>query len=373
MSEKIKKPFKERKWWKILAIILAVILLFFAVCWVLPKPQAMAANPFRIDASDTKRPMLIAHGGGNKEFPDNTLEAFYNAYSIDKNCMMETDVSITKDGVVILSHDITLSRKTNLNKAIYEVTYAELMATEVDFNYANATKDDYWADGVNETNLTKYKTGGDDAPEGFVSREVVPTDVTYPDGVTARHSTKFLATTLEQLIKAFPNNTINVEIKQSGEAGFECLDAVIELMSDLDAEYNTFNRLVVASFHKEIFDKTKEYQKTTYPKLMNSPETKGVIKFFILQALGLTVFHNEKIAVFQVPMKQMGIKVATKGFVRKAHKQNIAVHYWTINSADDMRTLCDIKADGIMTDYPTLLKTVYDDIYGAKLSPDIVN
>jgi glycerophosphoryl diester phosphodiesterase len=63
-------------------------------------------------------PILIAHGGGNKEFPDNTLEAFYNAYGVDERVMMETDVSITKDGVLILSHDITLDSKTNVTGAI---------------------------------------------------------------------------------------------------------------------------------------------------------------------------------------------------------------------------------------------------------------
>ena len=78
-------------------------------------------------------PILIAHGGGNREFPDNTLEAFYNAYSVDKNVMMETDVSITKDGVVILSHDVTIDRKTNKTGAIADWNYTDLIAERVDF------------------------------------------------------------------------------------------------------------------------------------------------------------------------------------------------------------------------------------------------
>jgi glycerophosphoryl diester phosphodiesterase len=58
-------------------------------------------NPLRVNRGDT--PLLIAHGGGNQEFPDNTLEAYYHAYSIDPRVMLETDVNITKDGVIILS------------------------------------------------------------------------------------------------------------------------------------------------------------------------------------------------------------------------------------------------------------------------------
>ena len=38
-----------------------------------------------------------------------------------------------------------------------------------------------------------------------------------PAGVTPRDNDVFLATTLEDLMLAFPKNKINVEIKQSGE------------------------------------------------------------------------------------------------------------------------------------------------------------
>ena len=61
-----------------------------------------ASSNYRGDNTMKKRPesftILISRGGGNKEFPNNTLEAFINAYIVDKNVMMETDVSITKDG-----------------------------------------------------------------------------------------------------------------------------------------------------------------------------------------------------------------------------------------------------------------------------------
>ena len=42
------------------------------------------------------------------------------------------------------------------------------------------------------------------------------------------------------------------------------------------------------------------------------------------------------------------------------HSHNLAVHYWTINDPEEMRYLIGIGADGIMTDYPHLLKEVYD-------------
>ena len=60
-------------------------------------------------------------------------------------------------------------------------------------------------------------------------------------------------------------------------------------------------------------------------------------------------------------MEQLGINLATKALVDKAHAHNLAVHYWTINDIEDMRYLISIGADGIMTDYPHLLQQVYNE------------
>ena len=82
------------------AVVLGSIVLLWLILFLLPRQQNFESeNPMRRDGA---LPILIAHGGGNGEFPDNTLEAFYNAYSVDPRVMMETDVSITKDGIVIL-------------------------------------------------------------------------------------------------------------------------------------------------------------------------------------------------------------------------------------------------------------------------------
>lgn len=334
--------------------ILLIVLIIWIVLIVLPRPKSYkGVNPLAIKQNE--KPFLIAHGGGNKEFPDNTLEAFYNAYHIDNNVMMETDVSITKDGVVLLSHDTTLDRKTNLlNALISEVNYNDLITEEVDFGYHNDVEPN--SNGFNVSGkFIKYKT--------YENKNVTPLDVTYPIGVSPRHNEKFLATTLEELIKAFPNNKINVEIKQEGEIGRTALKAVIKLMDDLDGEFNTYERIVLASFHKEIFSELETLHKKDN-RLMYSPGTQGVVKYYILQFLGLDIFYNDKISVLQIPMSQSGIHLDTKRLVKNAHKHNIAVHYWTIDNEEDMKKLIEIGADGIMTNVPSKLKEVYDEVFG---------
>lgn len=333
-----------------LMIIMSILIVWFAI-FIFPRPYNFREdNPLRVYE---EKPMLIAHGGGNHEFPDNTLEAFYNAYSVDSNVMMETDVSITKDGVIILSHDTTLDRKTNLTYAeISEIYYTDLVNNEIDFSYHNTVEPR--SNGFNVSGeFVRYKN--------YLGEEVTPLDVTYPEGILPRHASKFLVTTLEELIRAFPNNYINVEIKQSGEVGLLALRETIALLDRLDEEFQTYDRIILASFHRTIYQELQQLRATSHQRLMFSPEAKSVTRFFILFLLGLDTFYNDEVAVFQLPMRQAGLNLATRRLVRTAHRHNIAVNYWTINDPDDMRELIRIGADGIMTDRPNLLKSILEE------------
>ncbi|MBQ9121312.1 MAG: glycerophosphodiester phosphodiesterase [Clostridia bacterium] len=337
MKEKTKKRLKTT------AIVFAILFCVYFIIALWPRPDNYAPeNPMM---KDGEMPILIAHGGGNKEFPDNTLEAFYNAYSVDSRVMMETDVSITKDGVVILSHDTTLDRKTNVTGAIADWNYSDLIAQKVDFGYTNPTKG-----GV--LNGERKHFTDDNGVEKY------PTDVEYPDGVEPRDETVFLATTLEELLVAFPDNRINVEIKQSGELGIRAFEEVVRLLE----KYDAFDRVVLASFHNEIYDTFKAWQAEgkVPDTFMYSPGTAGAATFYALQLLGLDLFFGDKMCVFQLPMEEYGINLATKTMIKSAHKHNLAVHYWTIDDPEDMRYLISIGADGIMTNYPHRLKEVCD-------------
>ncbi len=339
------KP-KTKKRLKITAAILAVVVAVYAVIALMPRRDNFPLeNPFIAEEGDM--PMLIAHGGGHKEFPDNTLEAFYNAYSVDKNAMMETDCSITKDGVVILSHDTTLDRKTNVTGNIADWNYSDLMAQKVDFGYTNPTNDDDILIGDRE----HFKT--DDGVEKY------PTDVEYPEGIEPRDEKVFLATTFEELLIAFPENYINIEIKQSGELGKKALKEVLRLIE----KYDAFDRVVVASFHNEIYDEFMRLieEKEVPETFMCSPGTMGAVSFVALQLFGLDALFTDGMCVFQIPMEEYGFNLAKASLVNNAHKHNLAVQYWTIDDPEDMRYLIEIGADGIMTNYPHLLKEVYEE------------
>ncbi len=333
---------KKQKGWMIAGIVVAVIFVAWLIIALVPPAASTEGDNVFMTYGDT---MLIAHGGGNQEFPDNTMEAYYNAYSISSDVMIEADVSITADGVVIMSHDTTLNRRTNATGNIIDWTYTDLLEQKVDFGYY-----DSWANcdlGL-ETKYTNY-----------AGEQVTPLDVSYPDGVEARDDEVFLVTTFEDVLVAFPDTLINIEIKQDGDTGLSALAEALRLVELYDA----FDRVMLASFHSEIFDELCDQYDSYQDEgitLMFSPEYGSAGTLVALNILGMDSLYSTPITALQIPTSLSILNFDYANFVEMAHEHNIAVQYWTINDEETMRTLIEIGADGIMTDRPTLLQEVLD-------------
>jgi glycerophosphoryl diester phosphodiesterase len=71
------------------------------------------------------KPIVVAHRGCFEKSPENSLQALRACFPLGIE-MAETDVRATKDGVLVLMHDETLDRMTNLSGAVNQRTYAEL-------------------------------------------------------------------------------------------------------------------------------------------------------------------------------------------------------------------------------------------------------
>ena len=68
---------------------------------------------------------VCAHRGASVELPENSLRAFERAIELDAD-WIETDVCLTRDGVAVLSHDLSTGRQCSQDVRISEKTYAEL-------------------------------------------------------------------------------------------------------------------------------------------------------------------------------------------------------------------------------------------------------
>lgn len=79
-----------------------------------PAP-AFTPNPdaFRLAVRPDGKPLVIAHRGASGYLPEHTLAAYAAAYFMGAD-VIEPDVILTKDGVPICSHDITLDETTDV-------------------------------------------------------------------------------------------------------------------------------------------------------------------------------------------------------------------------------------------------------------------
>jgi glycerophosphoryl diester phosphodiesterase len=64
---------------------------------------AAAFTRARHDKSGRRVPQAIAHRGYKAKYPENTMSAFTEAVRIGAHAI-ETDIHLSKDGVVVLSH-----------------------------------------------------------------------------------------------------------------------------------------------------------------------------------------------------------------------------------------------------------------------------
>lgn len=82
----------------------------------------------------------IAHRGFSSKYPENTMIAFEKA--VEENCDgIETDLNMTKDGIIVICHDETLNRTTNGSGYIKDYTYKELSKLDAGTKFSDKFKD----------------------------------------------------------------------------------------------------------------------------------------------------------------------------------------------------------------------------------------
>ena len=167
--------------------------------------------------------------------------------------------------------------------------------------------------------------------------------------------------TIEQLFDEFytshPDLMFIVDIKNGGEKGKKACEILSET---LDRYPGYKNQIVIGTFNDEI----EVELKTNYPHLLRGAPTGSAAKFIITHYLGVNIFDDGDFACLQIPLSyDVGIEIPldNQGIVDRAHRRNIAVQYWTINDADEMRMLIRMGVDCIMTDNPVLLKQVLEE------------
>ncbi len=337
MSEntKVKSKFKALK---IIGIILAVLILFFAVINIIPPQKNIETNPFIVEKEAL--PMIAAHRGGSLNNPENTMLAFSEAVNTIGVDIIESDLYLTKDGYLVYNHDEYIDTTCNVNGDISLEEVTKLCEDETKRHYI---KDMTLAE-LEEYNFGYYFTDKN-------GKRI------YKDITNIKEKGLQIATAeelFERFYESHPNLKFIVEIKDAGERGIKAC----KILSDILNKYPNYkDNIVIGTFNDEI----EKELKNNYPHLMRGASTGAAAKFVITQYLGVNIFDNGDFACLQIPLSyDVGITVPLdkQTLIDRAHRRNIAVQYWTINDADEMRMLIEMGVDCIMTDDPVLLKEV---------------
>lgn len=82
--------------------------------------------------------IIFAHRGYTMKYPENTMTAFRKAVENGAKAI-ETDVQMTKDGRLVLTHDENVKRCTGIDTLVKELTFEEIR--KLDFSYKSKFKD----------------------------------------------------------------------------------------------------------------------------------------------------------------------------------------------------------------------------------------
>jgi glycerophosphoryl diester phosphodiesterase len=244
------------------------------------------------------RPLVFGHRGARGEMPENTLPSFDRALE-DGADVLETDVRLTKDGVVVLSHDEHVKRMTDGKGRVGDYTLAELKQLDAGFRFTR------------------------DGGETFPHRG---TGVTIP--------------TLEEFFQRYPGVRVNLDLKSEDPALAEKTAALIK-------KYDRAGITMAGSFHQSSAKRVRRLVKGM-PSYASQKETKTAL---IAAKLRLP-FFKKSVQALEVPLQHGKIKIITPQFVRHAHKGGRFVAAWTVNDPRKMKQLLEMGVDGIITDYP---------------------
>ena len=263
------------------------------------------------------------HRGCRGLMPENTIPAMVHAVGFFSLTTLETDVVITKDKKVILSHEpwmgheiatkpdgslVTQSEERSLN--IYQMTYDE---------------------------VKKYDVGMRPHPR-------------FPDQQKVKAYKPLLGEMIDSVNQFMmtarrPPPRYNIETK--------CMPAGDNIYHPEPAEFVELLMAVIKEKHLEelvtiqSFDfRTLQYLHKNYPEIKTAMLIEGFDKrSFDEQLKGLGFIPTIYSPAYQIVNDEL---------IQNCHNKNIKVMPWTVNTKEEIDRLKAMGVDGVISDYPNL-------------------
>jgi glycerophosphoryl diester phosphodiesterase len=249
--------------------------------------------------------LLYAHRGAAAELPENTMRAFARAIEIGVDAI-ETDVHMTRDGHVVISHDPTGERMANAPAAWRDIDLAD--ARRLDLGW------------------------------GFVAA----------DGTRPHAACGIGICTLEEALVEFSTVRFNVDLKQAAPSIVEPVLAVL-------ARTRAAERVTLASFRYRTLREVR--RRGHADTALSRAEVAALIA--TPDAIWKRMFRTGTAA--QIPVNAGPVRLDRADFIARCHRLGLRVDFWTIDDRADAARLLALGADGIMTNDPAAIAPLFRD------------
>ena len=262
------------------------------------------------------------HRGGRGLMPENTIPAMRKAIDLGVTTL-EMDAHITRDNQVVLAHDDYINPLFMLSPEGKEISKAEAEKYALyQLDYAQIRTFDVGS---------KFHPG---FPQQQKLKTYIPLLAEVIDSVQA-----YLK------IKNKPQVFYNIETK-SKPAGDNRLhpnpENFVKLLMEVIQEKKITPWVIIQSFDP----RTLQVLHKTYPQVRTS---------FLIQN-NKTLAENLQELGFTPAVYSPNIKLVTAQLVKECHDRGLKIIPWTANTAEEIAHLKDLGVDGIISDYPNLLK-----------------
>ena len=259
---------------------------------------APPARPQTIDELlNLGRPIVLAHTGGEDQYPGSTLFSFSESVN-DGVDMLDLNVLLTADGVLVVQHDDSVDRTTNGTGALAALTYDEV----------NTLDAAYW--------FTPDCGVCDDQPaEAYIYRGIRTGDQPAPEGYSPDD---FAIPSFRDLVSRFPDLPLNIEVKGKGEAAL----AVAQVLADELVELGRVDASVVTSFD----DATVAALRELLPTIEISPGL-GPTSEWVLNGTPLP----DGMTILQIPPVFGDIVVITPELIANSLAAGYVIWVWPNN------------------------------------------
>lgn len=279
----------------------------------------------------------MAHQGGEFEAPSSTMYAFHTALKDRGADSLELDVNATSDNRLAVMHDHYTSRITPLDAQVRNLTLAELQALDAAYWFSPGTGQFNHSKPDDQYPLRGVRTGAKPPPQGYTADD-------------------FRIPAIEEVLAAFPDVPINIEIKSVPGEPSESIRVATLLAEILNRPENRHHSnlgsrgVIVASLDQNALVKVNELA----PQVDLSASITSMIGFI---GSGLPIQPNP--VALQVPMVLGELDVPKTLQELDARSKGYAVHAWTDGAGSEndesYAKLIDSGLQGIITSSPSVL------------------